>query len=502
MKLEKNALVFADNLEFLERAESNIADLIYLDPPWNTSSDFNYSNNNLDSATRKKEYDEFLFKVIQQAHRILKSAGNLIFYSNPSMNVNFHNLISPIFGLNNFRAEFIIPKQRLNIRNKTFLHNHETVIHYSKTDEYFFNSTSYLSESKLKELFPLEDAKGRFRIVNLTVPGSRENLSFEWKGYKLPSDCVWRFSEKKLNELLAKNKIYVEADLLLPKLKEYSSEKSASTLSSVWDDIPVYDLSNELPTAQSQELLSRIISISTSMGGLIIDPFAGSGTSLIVANKLNRNWCGIDNSRIAIIECKKRLDLFEENNQYEFLDKENLSNEIIIWNDYLPFANSELDVIRSKISGGENERVEFKESLIWSHFQNIRDGNIIEKVLKEIAAFMNSKLGGSIILGVKDDRSIIGLEKDYELANSQKADCDGFDLYLSDIIKAKLGPNAINLYHLKHFNIDEKNVCEIQIDHSTKPIFFNAEFFTRNGTQAIKLKTEDFFKFVIENNKK
>lgn len=502
MKFAKNALVLADSLELLERAESSIADLVYLDPPWNTESDFVYSETDLNQSERKKEYDEFLFRVVQQAHRVLKPTGNLILYSNPSLNVNFHQIISPIFTLNNFRAEFVIPRKRLTARNKRFTHNHETVIHYSKTENYFFNPTFNMDESELKEIFPLEDSKGRFRILDLTVPGTNENLSFEWQGYRLPADKIWRFSLKNLYKLLSEDKIYSEPDFLLPKYKEYVFEKATSVLSSVWDDINAYATKKGSPLfSQSEEILERIISIATAKGDLIIDPFVGTGTSLVAAKKLNRKWCGIDNSKIAIIQCKKRLKQLDEKEQYDFLEKEDLIDKKIIWDDYIIYSDSEVDVVKNKIMRGENERVEFKESLVWNHFQNKRDGAIIEKVIKEIAAFMNSKLGGSIYLGVKNDKTIVGLEKDFEEVNSQKGDSDGLDLFISDKIKNKLGSDSFNLYHIVHFIIDDKPICEIKVESSRKPIFMDTEFYTRNGSQAIKLTTEEFYKYILANDK-
>jgi len=503
MIFEENTLVLADCLQFLERVDSNIADLFYLDPPWNTTSDFIYTNENINLAELKVSYDGFIFKVIQQAHRILKPSGNLFLYSIPLLNVNFHNIISPIFCLNNYRAEFIIPNKRLQLGNKNFTHNHETVIYYSKTDQSYFNSTRYLNETELNELFPFEDSKGRFGITDLIVSRSGNNKSFDWMGYQLPPGKVWKFEETVLNALLDKDKIFIESDMLLPKMKQYAAEKSTQGLSSVWDDIPAYN-SNKASRvgSQSEEILKRIISISSKEGDLVIDPFVGSGTTIAVANKLNRKWYGIDISADAITICKNRLDHIDNLSSYNFFIEEDIQLKKIIWNEYVPLIESKSDVLRNKILRGENDRVEFKESLVWNHFQKSRDGTIIDKIIKEIAAFMNSKLGGSIIIGVKDDGSIIGLEKDYEEINNQKANSDGFNLYLCDSIKAKLGPNSFNLYHMDHFIVENKSVCEIEVEPSNKPIFFINEFYTRNGSQSIKLNTEEFYKFILESEKR
>jgi DNA modification methylase len=480
--------------------ESNIADLLYLNPPWSSTSAFSNSSPKLHVDNAIDEYDDFIFKVIQQAHRILKPTGNLFIYSTPSMNVNFHNLIGPIFGSNNFRGEFIIPKKSFKNNIKGFVNNHETIIHYSKSNNFYFNSNVTMHKSDLEKLFPFEDSNNMFRLINLTLPTFNKNRSFEWKGYKLPPNRGWKYSKEKLNELFQQDKIFIKQDLLLPQLKEYLTDKTSKSLDSVWDDIPAYEKGDEFNSiTQSKDIIKRIISISTSEGDLMVDPFCGSGITLFVADEIRRNWYGIDNTSGDIDLWKNRLQEYIKFPKYELLITENLIKEKIIWNQYKPLAESEEDIMLKRILNGENDRTEFKESLLWNHYCNRRDESLLKKIIIEIAAFMNSKLGGSLILGVSDNKSIIGLEIDYKEANSKKANSDGFNLYLNEKIKGMLGPNSANLYRLNHLKVNNKFICEIEINPSAKPIFIENEFYIRNGSQRIKLNTEEFYAYVADS---
>lgn len=490
----KSIIILADCLEALSRLEDNTVDLVYLDPPWNTGNEGVFL-----SSEPSLNYDEFIFRVIQQAYRVLKQDSNLVFYSIPTLNVNFHNLIRPVFGDKNFRAEFIIPISKVNFRNKMFRHTHETVILYSKTEQFKFFPLVELSESELTKRFPLNDgnSKRRFKLDSIIFNGERNNLNFEWKGFKLPENKAWRYSKERLDSLDEEGKIYFGIDMAYPKLKIYSDENSTSLLESIWNDINPYTKNSwGYNFQQSEELITKIINITTKKWDFVLDPFCGSGITGLVASKLERNWTGIEVEN----------EVFEKSSNYlstKILNLQivkDISKEIIVWNDYMSFNNSNLDSVIEKIKKGENERVEFKDSYNYNNYTSTADTNLPNKIMEEITSFLNSKYGGSIFLGVKDSGGIQGLESNIEALNGKK-NRDALELTITNKIKDSFGGLSVDLINLEFYVIESKTICEIKVTPNDEPVFFNKNFHVRNGSQSTNLSNKDFFELMLKRRK-
>src|SRR6266487_5581073 len=84
------------------------------------------------------------------------------------------------------------------------------------------------------------------------------------------------------------------------------------------------------------------------------------------------------------------------------------------------------------IDKGENDWVEFKEAACWNARLNRKDDSMRDNVIQEVAAFLNSREGGVVLIGVEDDGNSVGLEGDYKIANQQKQNRDGYRLFLLD----------------------------------------------------------------------
>jgi DNA modification methylase len=466
-------------------------DLIYLDPPWNTGNKHLHYDEKIDI-----DYEEFIYSVLQQSKRILKPDGNLVLYSIPSLNVNFHNLLTPIFGSENFKAEFIIPKKRITARNKMFTHNHETVIFYSVSDKSKFFPVIERSKIELAQLFPLSENGKRYRLGSMVVPGDRPNLNFKWNGFELPDNQVWRFSKSRLDQLEKEGKIFFGKDMLLPRMKVYSDEFNLQMIDSVWSDIDAYNV-KESNYAQSEELLNRIIKLSTKERDVVLDPFMGSGVSGISSIRNNRNWIGIDTDKEVFQIAKKKLDV---DIVKEILDDELLSKNVI-WDDYDSYKLSESEVILNRIAKGENLRLEFKEAYNYNDRNKVKDNNLPNKIMKEVAAFINSTYGGSILLGVKDNGEIRGLKNDIAVIDEKELGTDKFELAISSKIKDTFNGSSIDLITTSFIELGEECICEIKISPSNKPVFINKEFYIRNGTQATTLKAEELFDLMKKRRK-
>jgi hypothetical protein len=193
----------------------------------------------------------------------------------------------------------------------------------------------------------------------------------------------------------------------------------------------------------------------------------------------------IDNYELFLTERRKIL----ANNLNEFLNNitETKENEVKL---------SILDLINSE----ESDNLEFKATLAWNINAKRKDEVPETSVLKSIAGF-NNKEGGILLIGVQDKtHDILGLEDDYDLANLKEKDT--FELHLRNIIKSRLNIDAGYLSRrikISFENIDDKDVCVIEVDKGDKPLYTKDEkFYLRDGNRTIELKTSEIHEYVKE----
>lgn len=148
-------------------------------------------------------------------------------------------------------------------------------------------------------------------------------------------------------------------------------------------------------------------------------------------------------------------------------------------------------LIQDIISDGESNVLEFKERARWSHGTD-KKGKSEQVIVKSVAGFMNSE-GGSLLIGVADDGTVAGLETDY--ATLSKRNRDGFELFLTQLIGNKISGPSTALCRISFHEIDDKEVCRVDVAASSKPVFacpVNSKEFTdfwvRQGN-----KTEQFY---------
>jgi site-specific DNA-methyltransferase (adenine-specific) len=376
-----NRLLFGDNLNWLRDTKifpDASVDLIYLDPPFNSNADYNVLFREASGeasqaqfhaftdtwtwADAAETYNEFidscpkvpvvdmmqsLYSFLRSSpmmaylammaprlvelHRILKPSGSLYLHCDPTASHYLRILLDGIFGAQNYRNE-IIWKRRygtfstVHTSNK-FGNSTDTILFYAKSEEnvfkpqYSFDDPTY--QSYLEKAFRFVDEKGRrYRIDNLANPAYRPNLIYQYKGYKPPANG-WAISREKM-ELWDK-----EGRLHFPKShkgriqrKRFLDEVKGKPVQNLWDDIEMISSQSDerlgFPTQKPQALLERIIDASSKPGDVVFDPFCGCGTTIHAAQKLGRQWIGIDVTYLAINLIKRRLrDAFGDELQYE-----------------------------------------------------------------------------------------------------------------------------------------------------------------------------------------
>ncbi len=264
MKL--NTFYLSENLEYLRKVDRNCIDLIYIDPPFYTGVDYKEFT---DIWSSLEEYLGFMKCRIKEMHRILKNTGSFYCHSDANAVFDLKLICDKIFGRRFFRREIIWNVGSVSgfkSQVKGWVRQHDIILYYTKSDKYTFNKqyTPY-REEYIKKMFRYSDKDGR--------------LYRKRRGGK-----------------------------------QFLDDKPGNSVGDVWNDIYSYQTRTRskeyfgYPTQKPEKLLERIILASSNEGDLIGDFFCGTGTTLIVANKFNRKWIGVDNNPKAIDLCKKRLN--------------------------------------------------------------------------------------------------------------------------------------------------------------------------------------------------
>lgn len=186
----------------------------------------------------------------------------------------------------------------------------DMILFYSKTDKYVWNdSTQDYTKEQIEKLFPKIDENGRRCTTNpLHAPGETVNgpTGQPWRGIRPPRGRHWRYPPEVLEEL-DKRGLIEWSKTGNPRKKIYADEhiKKKTKRQDIWEfKDPAYP---SYPTEKNLEMLKVIVRASSNPGDIVMDCFAGSGTTMVAAEELNRRWIGTDNSPIAIEMSLKRL---------------------------------------------------------------------------------------------------------------------------------------------------------------------------------------------------
>lgn len=248
--------------------------MVYLDPPFYTqrqqvSQD---SNGNIygfsDIWDSRRSYLSFLKERLLEMYRVLKDTGSIFLHCDTSSSHYIRVLLDEVFGEDNFRSEIIWTYKRWSNSKKGLLAGHQTIFFYSKSQNFKFHVIygDYSPTTNVDQILQ-----------------ERERNAAGKASYK---------RDKSGNIVMAK-------------------EKRGVPMADVWDVPFLNPKAKErvgYPTQKPVELIQRILRISTDEGDLVLDPFCGSGTTLVAAKLLRRNYVGIDTNSSAIELCRKRLE--------------------------------------------------------------------------------------------------------------------------------------------------------------------------------------------------
>ena len=285
-----NDLIHADNLETMRQMETDSVDLIYADPPFNTGRDFGgdeggYTDKpgienpramlnppddfswiaDVTTPTEKKYFEMMIPRLIE-IERIIAPTGAFYLHIDWRTAPVFRLILNQIWGQARFRNEIAwmyqisMPYDTIKLRWKN---NHDTILFYAGDQHNFQSQYHALTYKQIKEMYPYTDSKGE----------------------------KYRYTDGLYGE------------------RQYAKDNQGTRIGTAWDDIKIAGPKERTgyPTQKPIALLERIVRASSYEGDIVLDPYCGSGTTLLAALRINRNFIGIDQNEEAIHIAKQRL---------------------------------------------------------------------------------------------------------------------------------------------------------------------------------------------------
>ena len=236
--------------------------------------------------------------------RILKPTGSIYLHCDPTASHYLKAVMDAIFGAGNFQNEIIwrrttTVKGNFGQNSLFFGPATDTILFYSKTGNHKFIQPfiPYSQEYIERSYRHVEQETGRrYQLVSMTGPGgaSKGNPSYEVMGVTR----YWRYSKDRMNELIEKGLVVQAKPGSVPRRKYYLDEGEGVAVQSLWDDIPnIHAHAKErtgYPTQKPLPLYERIIRAGSNEWDIVLDPFCGCATTCVAAERLNRQWAGID----------------------------------------------------------------------------------------------------------------------------------------------------------------------------------------------------------------
>jgi DNA modification methylase len=322
--IDTRVIYCGDNLDQLRKLPDGCIDLIYIDPPFNSNRKYEVfwgetkeKRSFEDRHESTKAYIEYMRPRCVELHRVLKKTGSFYYHCDWHASHYVKVMLDQIFGENNFVNEVVWKRQTSHNDAKQgsrhFGRLHDTIFLYVRSDDYLWNHQyGPLDPSYVESHYSQIDETGRrFQWGDLRAPGgaapSKGNPHYKVLGV----EGYWRYSQERMEQFIREGRVAIPSKGKTPRFKRYLDESKGLPVGSVWDDInPINSQAKEslgYPTQKPLPLLERIINTSSKDNVVVLDAFCGCGTALVAAQKLKRQWIGIDISPTACRVMAHRL---------------------------------------------------------------------------------------------------------------------------------------------------------------------------------------------------
>ena len=305
-----NRLIFGDNLLALKALEQELAGkvkCVFIDPPYNTGSAFAHYDDGLEHSI----WLGLMRDRLEIIKRLLSEDGSLWITIDDNEAHYLKVLCDEVFGRGNFVGN-IVWQHSIQGKNdaKLFSLHHNYVLVYRKSDLFIRKLLPRTEEHNTNYRNPDNDPKGAWRSGDVRSPNYRENLRYIVKtpsGKEIqPPENGWRWSEETFNEKVKTGEISFLDNETRVLRKIYLADQAGRVPESIWfgkEAGTTRDASNHLAliiqdisfdTPKPEQLIERVLQIATNPGDLVLDSFAGSGTTGAVAHKMGRRWIMVE----------------------------------------------------------------------------------------------------------------------------------------------------------------------------------------------------------------
>ncbi|MCF7528701.1 site-specific DNA-methyltransferase [Neisseria lisongii] len=304
-----NRLIFGDNLLALKALEQEFAGkvkCVFIDPPYNTGSAFAHYDDGLEHSI----WLGLMRDRLEIIKRLLSDDGSLWITIDDNEAHYLKVLCDEVFGRGNFVAN-IVWNHRKSVQSDIVIslsHNH--VLVFAKSKENLQLNRLQLVDSE-KYSNPDNDPRGLWYATPFDAPNIRPNLTYEIENpntgekYLPPKGRCWRTTQEEYLKALVDNRIvFGKTGKSKPQMKRFLSEaqKKGSSVKTWWDEVgtateatkELQKINVDFDTPKPERLIERILQIATNSGDLVLDSFAGSGTTGAVAHKMGRRWIMVE----------------------------------------------------------------------------------------------------------------------------------------------------------------------------------------------------------------
>lgn len=311
-----NRLIFGDNLLALKALEQEFAGAvkcIYIDPPYNTGSAFAHFEDGIEHSL----WLSLMRERLELLWRLLAPDGSLWVSIDDSEMPYLRVLMDAICGRGSFVATNVWQKRYSRENREAIGDAHEYVVVYAKdVDKFKYTRNKLPLGDKQRAVYKNtnKDPKGPWRAVSLSAQGFRANQMYEivspitGKRHRPPEGSCWKVIEPEYQRLLADGRIYFGKDgNAVPSRIQYLKdidgivpwtwwphEEAGHTDESKREIQQLFGKSDTFDTPKPERLMQRILQIATRPGDLVLDSFAGSGTTGAVAHKMGRRWIMVE----------------------------------------------------------------------------------------------------------------------------------------------------------------------------------------------------------------
>lgn len=330
----RNMIVFGDNLQFLKTCYQNTDELIknkikgkvkliYIDPPFGTGDEYDGNKGQRGYSAKRKSADfvEFIRRRLIVAKELLADDGAIFVRQDYHFGHYIKLVLDEVFGKENFRNEIIINRFKRQLTGlKQFNHAVDSIFLYSKTENYqFFEQI----RTRICSFCGQEKEPDWHHMVSSGLRNPPERTILGRLMYP-PKGQHWKYTQEKINAMESSGRIRIienrsYTDILGNKIQGVPEflQTEEIPIDNTWTDLKGYVFNASYPTENPEELLERVISSATQKGDLVMDFFAGSGTTAAVAEKLGRSWVVCDIGKLAFYTIQKRILTIQDSKSLE-----------------------------------------------------------------------------------------------------------------------------------------------------------------------------------------